>query len=233
MATFAEIRARVERRVIDLPAATAAEVPILINAAIRKVQSKHNWRVMEAELSTVTVLDQRLLAAIPADWKEQRGTPYGVDNLGGNWALSYAANRNAILTRLNTDSDGRPVFLLQAEPTDINGATNLEVWPLPDGISDYPDGEYRVYIPYWRWLPKLVSEGDSNWFTDNLEEFIVYHAAKDAFGVDWDEERMAVWAQAAAGEYADVLAQDKKSRLAGFDTLVPVWKGARGFEVSR
>lgn len=232
MATLADLISRTQRRVIDLPPAVQTEVPQLVHSAYRRAQQQHNFQVMKATLSANTVIDQRLLVAKPDDWKEWRDKPYAIDNLGGSWELGIADDMRAILTVYGNQDDGRPFWLLLSDP-DMFGAQDINVWPLPDGISDYPDGEYRLNIPYWRYLPNLTQSSDHNWITDNLEEYIVYHATREAFGLDWDEERMLVWTQKAQEEYRLAVHADKINQLSGVDTLVPNWRGYRQRRVTR
>lgn len=225
MATFAELQTQVQRRVIDLPSAVQQEVPSLINKAIRSLQNGHNFKVMEKTVSFTTVAGQRLLGSVPADWKEINGFPFSVPDLGRVRQMTLAANDQGPNTAWDKDDEGYPLVLWIGDTTDDDGTYKFEVWPLPDGLSDYTDGEYRITIPYYRFLPALSDGGNTNWFTANGEEFIVAQATSDAFSLDWDEQRMAVWAQLAAGKKAEVVKLDKLQRLAGVGTLVPHYQG--------
>lgn len=233
MATYSQLQDRVAKNVIDLPEAVAEAIPHLVQQAHRKAQSQHNWvKCMKATVQAVTVYQQRLLIPAPTDFKEWRDKPYAVDRLGGSWELGIADDERAIMTIYGDQDSGRPFFLMLGDP-DIFGTYDMNVWPLPDGISDYPDGEYRLRIPYWRWLPQLAEAGDHDWITDNLPEYITYHATREAFGKDWDEERMVVYTQKAGEEFALARQADKVSALSGVDTLVPVWRGYRAHRVTR
>lgn len=230
MATYAEIQTRINRLVIDLPAAVTAEVPTLVNEAIRSLERKHNFWIMEAETSRFTTLINThtlTTGTVPANWKEIRGLPYEVQFDGNTRRLDYAASREAVLSRFDlegTIDKGRPEVILRGEPTDEDGASVFTVFPLSDGLSKWtgaPAGEYRIIIPYWRFLTKLSADGDDNWFTVNAEEYIVEKATSRAFILDWDEARAAVHAQLATEHLADVLKADKTQRLRGATVLVP------------
>src|SRR5690606_23628102 len=82
MATFSELQTRVQRRVIDLPAAVQAEVPTLINEAMKQLQRRHNFKVMEKVASFTTVAGTQVLGAVPSDWKEWRDFPFYTEELG-------------------------------------------------------------------------------------------------------------------------------------------------------
>lgn len=226
MGTYASIRSRIEGRVIDLPSFVTAEVPTLINSAIKILQDQHNFKVMETLMSAQqTTEDTRVLTTLPAAWKEANGDPYYITDLGDTYFLSFAGTRQGVVAEYTNDDEGSPRSLLISEPTDT-GAANIEVYPLPDGNSDYDNGEYRVYIPYYRYTAALSADADTNWFTVNAEEYIVEKATALAFMLDWDYESAAVWHQSAENWKKDIVKRDKMARLVGFDTLVPHYKGA-------
>ena len=77
--TFAQIKARVESYLIDVPTATAAEVGGWVNQAIRTAEERHNFRIQESSIQFVTVLGQRTLGTKPSDWKESRMAPWLLD----------------------------------------------------------------------------------------------------------------------------------------------------------
>lgn len=223
MATYQELQDAVAGRVIDLPPYVLADVPRLVNRALRSIQTKHNFKVMETLTSATTAANTRVLKVLPADWKEWNELPYLVTNGGRTKELSVYTNRRDIQLEYGTDVTvdiGEPKALLVSEPTDAFVA-NIEVYPYSDGNSDYSDGQYRVYIPYYRYLPLLSASDDSNWITvnDAGEEYVIAQATADAFPVDWDEERAAIWAQLAANKRAECILQDKRQRLASTNVL--------------
>ena len=225
MADFSALQTRVNRRVIDLPAAVTAEVNLLINAAIRTLERKHEFKVNEAEtVALLTVAAQRTLAtAVPTDYLRARGKPRLIEDGGGDKRMVWLSSRQAARDQY-TDSDtpetGEPEALLDPEPTEA-GVRTFEVYPFSDSNSDYTGGEYRIRVPYWRTLTALSADGDSNWFTTNAEEYIVAQASSEAFLLDWDEERAAVWATRGNVHFQEVISTDKLFRLGAVDTWVP------------
>jgi len=226
MSTYQEIQDRVSRRLIDAPSAVTTEVPLLVNAALLKLQSLHNFKVMQYTQDYTTTVNTRALGSLPSDWKEARGKPYYVEELGNTREMDYAPQRIDVQARWATDDIGEPAHLLAGDPTTVAGARAWEVWPLPDGNADYANGEYRIFVPYWRYLPVLSAGGDTNWFTVNAEEWIIARATEQGFSLDWDEDRAKYWRGEAAKEWKDLLLRDKYEWLAGFETLVP-HSGAR------
>lgn len=227
MATFLDLCTRVRTRLIDLPTAVTNEVPSLVNEAMREIQQDHDFKVMEFAITdVVTVAGTHTLTAIPPDFKKLRERPYRTDESGVTWRMRVSPNIQDMLSRFDTLGEGPPEVLLDPATVNILGDRNLEVWPLPDGNSDYGDGEYRITIPYWQYHLDLTADGDVNWFTNNAALFIIAQATANGFFLDWDEDRASVWVQIAANEKQRAIKADKLYRLGAFDTWVP-YKGAR------
>jgi hypothetical protein len=234
MATFLEIQEAVAGIIIDTPTATVNQVPNFIRRAMRKLHWKHDFRVMQKETSVlVTTVATRVLSVTPSDWMKPRGAPYEIAADGSVRELIWAPNRVAVLRELgdtrggeadSTVHSGPPAVILQSEPTTDLGGSNLEIYPLPDGLSLYANssaGEYRVVVPYYRFLPALSASGDTNWFTVNADEWLTYQAAAEGFFHDHDEERGTIWAQKATAVFQDVVQADKLDRVSAVRELVP------------
>lgn len=117
--------------------------------------------------------------------------------------------------------DGPPMVIAITEPTDVLNTRQLNIYPLPDGRSLYttaPAGEYRIRIPYIRQLPDL-SGSQTNWFTLNAEEYIIYAAVSIGYFFNQDVPNGTTWQQRAQGEVRDVLARDKNESVSGNTTL--------------
>ena len=217
--TYSTLQTRVQTRVIDLPSAVLAEVPTLINDAIHFLSAAHNFKVMEAEVdyNTTSSTTTHVLGVIPSDWKEQRGEAYYRSNVGWTKELLWQPNRQMVYRRwapFDPNQIGPPRDLLLGEASNVDVPTtpnpdpdmvalNIEVYPFSDSQSDYSDGQYRIKVPYWRYLPDLSAGTDHNWFTDWCDRFIIDYATADAFGLDWDEQREGVWRIKACGNKWD------------------------------
>lgn len=226
MATFSEIQTRVRTRLIDLPAATLAEVPTLVKEAHRELQSRHNFWVMQETLDANTTALTRNLVAVPSDFKEFRLAPYYTENTGHRVQMRVAKSQRELNGFFETDDTGYPKFIIRSEATNVAGASSFEVWPLSDGQSDWsaaPSGEYRVSIPYWKYLPALSASGDTDWFTANQmgEQFMIAHAVGHGFAVNWDVEKEAEWLSIAEAKFKKIVAEDKMLWFSGHDTFTP------------
>src|SRR5271155_4140872 len=178
MATFASMQARVLNWLIDTPSAVVAEVPTLITAGIAWLQAQHNFQVMQADALYVTpstpalgTAQTHVIGQIPADWKCKRGEPYYVEYIGDMIRMHWQAEREYMYRKWNpadVSQVGAPKDLLIGEaenalyppvggsPSNSMTGLNIETFPFPDGSSDWSDGNYRVHIPYFRYLPALV-----------------------------------------------------------------------------
>lgn len=227
---FGQLKTRVQRRIIDLPAAITAEVPDLVNEAIRDLEDFHNFHVMRAITSANTVVDTRLLLPAPADFKNFRNAPWRENATGNTQRLATTKSRDEAVQAFG-EREGSPHLLLHDEE-DVQGQADIEVFPLPDGTSDFPDGEYRINIPYWRFLPELTSDSQTNWFTNNAAQYIIDKATAEGFALNWDEARAAFWEQKASQRRAQVLNLDKRFWIGDADTFV-YHTGARMSRVER
>lgn len=246
MGNYLELKTRVNRRVIDLPAAVQAEVPLLVNIAMQKLQEKHNFKAMEGEFQTVTLVGSHALqragggpssvqfAQNPSfGFKEWRGEPWFLRYQdGAPRFMSWAPSREAVWGMFTqggaTVTDASfPRLLLEEMPNDTQGSMGISVYPIPDGMSDWPDGEYRITVPHFTYLPALSADADFNWFTNQAsgEEFIVTWAAGKAFQLNWDFQKYALMLQEAETHYKDLVTADKRMRLGAVREWVPHWQG--------
>lgn len=227
MGNYIQLQNLVSKMVIDLPTAVQEEIPSLVNEAMRDLQNEHNYKVMEALVSAQqTVADTRTLLAKPANWKEWRDDPYFLDDTdGAKTAMTWFTSREAALEVFTNEEEGPPQALLISEPTTEAGAANIEVWPLSDSASDFDNNEYRIYIPYWKYLAALSADEDTNWLTVNAERAIVEYAVAKAFALDWDAEHEALHTQKAEVFRLKAQKFDKISRIMGVTTLVPHYRG--------
>lgn len=227
MATFLQLQDRVRRNIIDLPQSVNAAVPLLVQEAVDELQAAYNFKVMQSTVNLSTVLGQRTLGTLPTAFKEFRGNPYRVESLGRKFDLKVIPGEQQILNAVDSDEMGRPLVLHPSGFSQVNGQMTLDVYPLPDGNSDYNDGEYRITIPIWQRLPVLTGNAAENWFTNQYHgaRFIEYSATSNGFAIDWDEERMAMWAQRAQKELRELIKEDKRLIASTVDTLVPLNRG--------
>lgn len=229
MATLTQLRTRITELVYDAPAyVTSAVVDRWINRAIKKLQEHRNYRVMRAVKSANTTLATRLLTAKPADWKEpSQDRPFYRRQLGDVVFMDWSGGEEDVrkeFTYNEAADKGAPRWLHMGTPSDVAGTQSIEIYPFPDGASDWtsaPVGEYRVEIPYWKYLPDLVTDGESNWFTNNAEDYIEFFGQWRAFRATWDETRTRAVQALMRDEEKDVWRKNVMEELAGMRALEP------------
>ncbi len=218
MSTLATLRTRVQARLVDVTASIVTETDELINAAIREAEETYNFRIMEASTELVTTVATRRLPAsstsIPTDWKESRAKPYlreGELGVLGTKNIQWAPTIEEMVKLYSLDDPndkGTPQFVFEDFAAD-----EFSAFPFPDGASQWTDGEYRVTIPYWKFLADLVDDGDTNWFTDNMTEYVRDMAVAKGFLLNWDEERAAGWLSLARAGFERGKKFDKRAKL--------------------
>lgn len=219
MGTYIDLQNEVNTLLIDTPQAVQTLVPKFVNRAIRKLQVKHNFKVMESNVVGTTTFGSRVIVARPTDWKSPRGNPYYIQEIGKPREIYWISSEAEAVARYgnNVDLDyGDPRALFE---DDLSAEFNA--YPYPDGLSDYADGEYRLIIPYWKYLGLLIADNDTNWFTDNAEQWVIYQSVAEGFYANEDEARAEKWEIRAAKEYKDVVAVDKDRRISETTSLVP------------
>jgi hypothetical protein len=173
---------------------------------------------MEAETQFVTTEGSHTLGQI-TDAKEVRDLPWLQYGDGGNAEIEWAQSKSQIIRdfSINDANDkGRPAVIFEAD-----AAGNFEVYPYPDANSLWGDGDYRVHLPYWKYLPDLATDGSSNWFTDNATLYVLYSAVSRAHALNFDEARADKWALRAAQQQGEAVKRDKRSRLTRKFTITP------------
>lgn len=195
---------------LELPDTTEELIAQWVNEAIRWAERKNNFRYMEADATFVTTENTRLLGAKPARWKRTRQDPWLSAEDGGAFEIDWAPSHSEMIRQYGDNSeldDGQPEFILE-QPT--------EFWcyPFPDGRSRYSDGEYRVSVPYWRYSASLVENIDSNWLTENAEEYVLYKTVAKGMFFNRDS-RAAGFDQLAMREFKEAKKEDKRGRIPG------------------
>lgn len=226
MATFLELKTRVLTNVIDLPPTVISAVPRLVNNAIRSMQREYNYRVMESGTQYATSTGNILLGTA-LNFKEYRDQgPYFINDRSRSTRLSVVALtdvRKAVT--LNTSFPSKPEFLFNT--VNVNtGVVSFFISPYPDTNSDWPDGNYQIFVPYYAYATVLTDDAETNWFTLNADDYIEYQATAEGFQMDWDYDAMALWLQRADLKKKEIKKADKMNRLGGVDTLIPMWLGA-------
>jgi hypothetical protein len=141
--------------------------------------------------------------------------------------IEIAADRRSIYGTFTEGDNAFPQVILASPPTASGNDSTFQVYPLPDGLSDWPDNEYRIQIPIFQYFPNLVNAGDSNWLTLNPhgEHFILEWATAQAFALDWDVPNQQKWLAQAETSLKHLVMADKKFRLSAVNELAIHYRG--------
>ena len=211
MATFIEIQNRVTRRLIDTNASITTEVPGLVNRALRIIQELHNFKIMEEQVEYTTTFETRLLNAQPTDWKESRLSPYIRQWDGASTPIQWLPSIQEAVKRYaidDTNDKAMPEHVLWD-----GDSSSFHIYPFPDNQSNFTGGDWRVNIPYWKYLPELSADGDTNWFTLNADWWLTFLAVAEGFWLNWDEERAQFWEARAGLEFAKMKKINKSAMM--------------------
>jgi hypothetical protein len=204
--TYLELREEVQGNLIDTPQVIQDLTGTYIKRAVRRLERLHNFKVMEEEHEVSTTADTSVVGAVPSDWKEPRDVEldWAVSRLDVNRAFALDVAQEPKVLTFTTDAD--------------TGSMAFAAYPVPDD-------EYDLIIPYWRYLPELSDDADTDWFTVNADEYLTQRATYYGFVANEDENRANYWKNMALESQSEVILLDKKNALAMSDTLVP-YKGA-------
>lgn len=230
MATYSTIQSRVLTRLIDTPSAVRAEVPTLVNTALRDIMKGRDWKCMETSVDVVTDVTNtnHILMAKPSDWKVANGKAYFfADPTGRSRNIEWKTDLRYALDTYGT-RDSYPQTLVEViDNTKMDGSSNFLLFPFVDGASNFDDGEYRISIPYYRSFPLFAQPTDTNWFSVYADNYLIYYATALGFMVDWDEGNAAIWFQAAQTEFKKLSTADKLAEVQNVQTLEIRTGGAR------
>lgn len=186
MATFSALTARVKEIVNDNTQVVLDNAGNYVNKAIRKIQERNNYRIMRTTATLTTTVSTRQISTLAtsfSDIKEFRETPYILHGDGTTEYIAFAQARDQIIGAFdwtNSAEQGAPRALMWDDDDTI------KVFPYPDGNSLNGDGEYRIVVPYWKYLPDLTGV-ETNWFSVNMSQAIEYYGAALAFYDNFDE----------------------------------------------
>lgn len=218
MATFFDLKLRLERWIIDKNIQITTESGDLINKAHRELQDRYNFKAMEATTAAIETTNiTRLLTTLPTDWKERRANPYLIDVNGNTWPIEWAPSEEEMVKIYDdntTTGKGEPEFLYET-------FTGFNVYPYPDELSDHANGNWQIVIPYWKYLDVLSDDADTDWITENRHWPVFAHALSFAFLLNQDEERAAVWTQIAENDMTRGIKHEKRKKVKRSGVLRP------------
>lgn len=177
MPDFSALKTRVKDYLIDVPTKTNALVGDWINLAVREAEERFNFKHMKS-ITTLTTTEgtSNLSNPIIARFKSFKEPAFSIldDEFNTMRELGMMVSSSDVFRRFGSDETGAPEYISFEHNPD-----RIVVYPIPDGESDYSDGEYRIFIEFWRYSAPLVNNSDTNWFTDNAEWYVTFRAVAE------------------------------------------------------
>lgn len=204
-----QVLTKLRAELLDLPEETEDSLLDWVNQAIHDAEENHNYRHMEAEVAAVTVDATRLLVAKPDQWKEAGEPPYYVAQDGSVTEIQWSASASDMRRQYATNAEGSPEFVLET-------ITQLQVYPLSDGQSDYVGGQYAVTVPYLAYSLPLdpdIPGQTTNFWTQKNPWYVIYKAAAYGFMSNYDTDKAAERGTMAQGLLTAAKRKDKRARI--------------------
>ena len=218
MASFSELQTSVRRWTQELPANIDSEIGALVNSAMDDAQRRNNFNSMRWSRDYTLAEDQSAIAR-PERIKQLRGKPIYRTSSTHSAEMRVIDYDDFHTSEIGVYETGTPYWLVI---NDADGQADWFVHPASDGNSSFDDGSYRVRIFYYRYFAPLSGANDSNWLTDNLDQYIVAEAAARALLRNEEEERAAIARQEANTRLDVVVREDRRAIASGKDTLRPI-----------
>lgn len=212
---FSDLIEVVEQYLLDLPDDTVALVPTWINQSVKDAERHHNFRHMERTAQFVTIPNQREQLDVPAQYKESRSDPFLIRNDGAVDEIDWAPSHSDMIRQYGNDPAidiGSPQFILEIFDGDED-VTEFHSYPMPDTQSLYPDGNYRLNLPYYAFSVDMLAGSDSNFVTNNAEFYVIYKSVEYGMFFNRDEKRAIAYRNLAEAQFKIFRRVDKKKRM--------------------
>lgn len=212
MATLGQIRTRVRNLIIDDNAEVVSEIDAYVRKAQVEAEDRRGLRVLEASHTEAVAEDGDTITK-PADWNGIRTGPYLVSaEFPKLWLESLSFEQYVEMG--DTLVAGAPSYY-----SDHTDAT-IYLLPAADAVTESPF-HYPVIVPYWKRLDVLTDDADTNWFTVDAEDYLVWRAGSLAFEFNRDFEPAAHYQQKSLGEYKRLRTNEIRQRYARGPLLKP------------
>lgn len=184
-------------------------IPDFINQAMHRIEREHNFNCMQARI-TGTLTDDTI--SEPVRFKE-------VDAL--------FLNINGALRRLTKDSYGHMLSIYPsgslAKETPLLFARLTSVSKFY--MRPYPDSAYSYEMIYYAYTADSSSDSDTNWWTNNAWEALLYGALLEAMPYVADDTRLAIWLQIYNEKITRIISNDKNEMFSGPQALTSDYIG--------
>lgn len=198
MATFGELKTKISKRLQDTQgtAVSTSDVADAINTSIKYWKKKIFFFNQKSDSITLTE-DSAVIPSIPSDFQfELSDAGFVVEDSQINYPL-------------------KKIPLAQYELEDIEGSGVPSVYTWKSGsfyMYPYPQQAYTMRINYIKDYDDLVLDGDTNDFTTNADQLIMYEALSRLHGELRQDEKMEAYYSARAQNEFSILSSFGKRK---------------------
>lgn len=184
-----------------------SQLDIFVRAAMRKLERKHDFKHMEGMVSGSFTSGTSTLAILPARYKNNILFRVSVN---GQWEL---VKKDSLEYALNAYPD----------PTGDVGYARLFAYDYANSqllFRPTPDSNYSYEWYYRAYSAALSADADTNWWTDNADEVLMFAALEEANLFIRNLDKAAVWKKKKEEALSDVMMVDIQERFSGAGATV-------------
>lgn len=171
-----------------------------VNLAIRELCRLHDSRYNEVS-DTLATVSGTASYALPATWSR----PYQL------WYLDPDTNTRRDLTYKSKEE----FDTLYPDGTELGKPSIFTVWGASLLLAKTPDRVLTVHRDYYTILADLSADGDTNGFTTNVWEVVLFKALSDVSRYGVEDARIPVWQARARELEQQFLIEYSRGRSAG------------------
>lgn len=172
-----------------------------INLVQRQIQRQYNFKNMEVRSTTST--SEMYISAPPSPNLIKEIISIRVQEDSRYYTLIKDSPTHAFMSYpFPSDEKGRPVLYA------VMPATNeIVVRPTPDKV-------YLFDLYYYRYLPELSADTDTNWFTDNAWEILFYGTLIEGSAFA-NNEKIGIWQELYERALKRLIEYEQKDKWGG------------------
>ncbi len=209
-ALVTEVKRLVESRVPILDDAIVTH----IQRAQRAIEDRGQFMVQEHSITFQHNLANQFTYDVPSDFIANRMTPiYTKKSADTQLIHMIESNDFTVIGKTSTFAPGPPKYWRDSV-SEATGNLQWKIFPRSDdlGPSQVTSGAYDVNFPYTRRLTTLAVIGETNWWSENLDDVLAWKAAAMVFA-ELRDPLAEFWNGLSNGRFREILNQYKRNKV--------------------
>ncbi len=214
MATLGEIKDEVLRVVEDhIDELTGTAVVTHIRRAQRAIEDRCAWRIQHDEF-TCQVSPASSFYAYPDDFIAIRKSPRFIQSSSSS-RYSRPKECDSFEDLGLLTEEGVPRYWRDSE------GAGVSFWPIGDsnGPSAVSAGAYEITFPYFKRLAALSADGDTNFWTEEMDDVLAWRAASFVFA-ELRDPLANWWSSVAAARFLEIGRAYRRNQFRRRDTRI-------------